>query len=106
MPTEFGLTKENFWDEMRAECPEAVEHFCNWIDAYKNEVSWDQLFLPGIKFHDLPIDVQNGIIARFDLEKFSGEKRAAKVISDLPNQTKSLFRELQAVLNRRKRKLN
>lgn len=78
-----SLTKENFWDELMAQYPTAVGLFCDWIDQYKKEVNWNILFnsnsdyqdmngknAAAPKFHDLPIDMQTGIVQRFFLEHF------------------------------------
>lgn len=75
-----NLNKENFWNELHAKYPDAVDLFCKWIDKYKVEVGWDELFnqagMPNedkpVKFHDIPFEMQNGIIARFDIECFNG----------------------------------
>jgi hypothetical protein len=68
------LTKPNFWDELYAKYPKGTQIFCKWIDAYKKEVGWNQLFnsdseyqnaagknAPAPKFHDLPHAMQMGI---------------------------------------------
>jgi hypothetical protein len=80
-----SLTKENFWNDLRAKYPAAVDDFCKWIDQYKMEVCWDHLFLnelrfmepaqyhgKEIKFHDLPFDMQAGILIRYIEEKEKG----------------------------------
>lgn len=70
------LTKENFWNALKERFPAEVDHFCRWIDEYKKNVRWDKLFPTitadilyplsgGKKFHDLPIDMQAGIIYRY-----------------------------------------
>lgn len=68
-----NLNKENFFTEsLQTICPKRMDHFCKWIDEYKKENDWDNLFGGGIvkapKFHDLPFEMQNGIIARYMLE--------------------------------------
>lgn len=70
-----GLTKDNCFDELMQKYPKAMKIFCNWIDEYKKEVQWDNLFgnytatgdigLDSIKFHDIPYDMQVGIWIRF-----------------------------------------
>jgi hypothetical protein len=55
------LTKENFWNDIMKEFPEEMNNFCEWIDEYKAEVQWTNLFSPGIKFHDIPYEMQQGI---------------------------------------------
>ncbi len=79
-----NLTKENFFNEMKVKYPNAMDHFCKWIDEYKNKVHWDALFhnnasgyhnyrvKPNIKFHDLPIGMQIGIF--FEYQSEHGDK--------------------------------
>lgn len=84
-----NLTKENFWNELYAQYPEAVQQFCDWIDQYKTENNWVQLFNSGAvmaksshgvfepshyttsapKFHDLPLAMQTGIWIQFVQER-------------------------------------
>jgi hypothetical protein len=59
------LTKENFWDECFEKYPDATKEFCEWIDGYKASVNWEELFAPGIKFHDIPGEMQCGIWVEF-----------------------------------------
>lgn len=101
-----NLNKENFWNDLMKEYPGAVEHFCNWIDAYKKEVEWDKVFGPNVKFHDIPLEMQNGIIARFELEKFNGKPDADYVLCLLPDQVRNLFKDLQNAVDNRSIKLN
>jgi hypothetical protein len=116
-----NLNKENFWDDIKERYPQAVELFCNWIDKYKEEVGWDRLFANGqyfmeperngghridTKFHDLPFEMQNGILARFDIECFHGvltgkgkamyESQRGSYLSGFT----SLFADLQKQLNK------
>jgi hypothetical protein len=113
-----NLNKENFWDALHDQYPEAVEHFCKWIDDYKREVGWDILFggenvapknIP--KFHDIPFDMQNGILARYELELFNnGHGRGKEIYQDIKlkfkDQIKNLFADLQSQITKRKAKLN
>lgn len=101
-----GLTKENFWNSLRDIYPEAVDHFCKWVDKYKEEVGWGALFVPGIKFHDLPYDMQNGIIARFDLECFNGKATTVAIQENEPVRIQGLFQDLQRAILMRHIKLN
>lgn len=63
------LTKENFWDEMEQKYPKAMAHFKEWIDRYKSEHDWEDLFNHNTeyqdtlapKYHELPIAMQFGI---------------------------------------------
>jgi hypothetical protein len=96
-----NLNKENFWNPLKEKYPEAVEHFCNWIDEYKKEVGWEKIFGAHVKFHDLPYDMQNGILARFDLEKFNGKTKTATIMQNEPNRIDGLFLDVQrAIVNR------
>lgn len=87
-----NLDKEHFFDRMNELYPDASEHFAHWLDGYKKEVEWDRLFndncvsaydlhtlpdepvrmprkmhAPG--FHQMPFEMQAGIIARYRLEQ-------------------------------------
>jgi hypothetical protein len=101
-----NLDKENFWNPLKEKYPEAIEHFCNWIDEYKKEVGWNQLFGEHIKFHDLPYDMQNGILARFDLEKFNGKNQAQVIMQMEPKRIVNLFADVQKAIKNRSIKYN
>lgn len=74
-----GLTKENFFNPLMEKYPKAVQAFCDWIDGYKLAVDWRGMFreIPTagwvhpqpVKFHDLPFEMQSGVIERFFDEK-------------------------------------
>jgi len=81
-----NMNKENFWDYLYETFPKAVQEFCNFIDEYKNEVNWENLFnarqsqFPALetkspKYHDLPIELQFGLWVKFlvnqGVEEFS-----------------------------------
>lgn len=82
------LTKENFWNEMEQKYPKAMKHFLEWVNSYKEENSWNQLFNSGKvgsgtyksndgllitnytdvlapKYHELPIAMQFGILIEY-----------------------------------------
>lgn len=70
------LTKEEFWNAVHREYPNACAEFCAWVDAYKESVEWKQLFnerWPSVpivrtkapKYHELPYALQYGIWAQF-----------------------------------------
>jgi len=118
-----NLTKENFFNALREKCPLAVDYFCQWIDNYKKENNWDELFNGNIqqqyplmptespKFHELPFEFQNGIIARFELETFNNKNGNGKEIADTicenyKSQVEKLFFDLQKNLESRGTKLN
>jgi len=69
-----NLGKENFWNEMKDKYPYSVDVFCKWIDGYKNKVGWANIFGPKVKFHDIPYEMQMGIMNRFFIETYAGEK--------------------------------
>jgi hypothetical protein len=109
-----NLNKENFFNEIGKKYPQAFAHFNQWIDEYKKEIGWDELFnqagLPDddkpVKFHDLPYDMQNGILARFDLEKFHGKLGCSKIMAHEPQRIENLFRDVQRAIEDRNIKLN
>ena len=61
-----NMNKANFWDNIYEAYPKAVQEFYDFIDAYKKENNWDNLFKEGIKFHDIPIEMQFGIWLEFN----------------------------------------
>lgn len=68
-----NLNKENFFNDLMERFPKAVGLFCAWIDEYKIEVDWDNMFynhhrLLSVKFHSAPIEMQMGILSRFFYE--------------------------------------
>lgn len=76
-----NLNKENYFNGMMEKYPRATQQFCDWIDKYKKENNWDGLFnnldrcAPSepegrIKFHNIPVEMQKGIIQLFVKEKF------------------------------------
>lgn len=77
MKVEQTLTKENFWNQLHSDYPEAMQIFCDWIDEYKKEVDWDNLFKPKTalntifytKFHDIPHAMQMGIWFAFVIDQ-------------------------------------
>jgi hypothetical protein len=117
----FNLNKENFFDDIKAKYPQAFEHFMNWLDDYKKEIRWDELFAKNarlsvkssddiypdtIKFHDLPFDMQNGILARFDIEKFSGKLGYESMLKTEPRRMENLFAAVQTAIENKNIKLN
>jgi hypothetical protein len=83
-----NLSKTEFWDPAKDKFPNAVEAFCKWIDEYKEMVGWNGLFgvhetsvdgrlvCVGVapKFHDIPYEMQMGIMNRFFIEMFAGKE--------------------------------
>lgn len=75
------LIKENFWNEMEQKYPKAMAHFNEWIDKYKTEHDWEQLFgedpptgisegnwIKAPKYPELPIAMQFGIFIEWYYE--------------------------------------
>lgn len=104
-----NLNKENFWNAMHDECPEAVEKFCVWIDDYKLLVGWRGLFGDKVKFHDLPYEMQMGIMNRFFIEVFAS--REEYILDGQRGDTyhgemKDALQELQRRITKRKATAN
>lgn len=105
-----NLNKDNFWNPMREKYPDAIDHFCKWVDEYKKSVNWDKLFgatarpdyvHEAPKFHDLPIEFQFGIIGKWILEvqKVDVDKFYEHPIEGLKNTIAVLQ---SAILNERR----
>lgn len=65
-----NLNKKNtFTEEWEQRFPNVAKHFKNWIDEYKRDIDWNELFQNGIesyvKFHDVPLELQYGIICKW-----------------------------------------
>lgn len=101
-----NLSKENFWNALMEKYPGAVDHFCKWIDDYKKEVGWNVLFGEAVKFHDLPFEMQNGILARYEMELFNSVNQYASVAGHYRHQVENIFRMLQRKIILRLEKLN
>lgn len=99
------LTKENFWNSIETKYPQAFEIFSRWIDEYKKEIGWNQLFGDAIfdgsnedennyedrdppKFHELPWEFQTGVMARFALECLHSDP---KIIPYPDNRGRRMF---------------
>lgn len=95
-----NLGKENFWNKMSENLPAAVDLFCKWIDEYKKEVGWSALFATGVKFHDIPYELQMGIMNRFFIEAFAGKEEYA-----LPERAIEYRNEMEYALVRLNKKL-
>ncbi len=76
-----NLNKENFWNELQEKYPDGMKIFCDWIDKYKRDNDWGNLFNFGTphyakqgwhdpKFHDIPLAMQIGIWIQFSTETF------------------------------------
>lgn len=90
-----NLNKENFWNDWYRSHPEAVDLFCKWIDEYKRNIGWNDLFAdlrgtikykPGVnhfttKFHDIPIAMQFGILMQFFHEIYGKNEDAYRALT-------------------------
>lgn len=107
-----GLTKENFFNEMMEQYPNAMKLFCEWIDEYKKTINWNKLFndsysrtnvqrasngeichidFSAPKFHEIPYDMQVGIwigFAMFEQPEYS-------YCGDLEEDIKTVFKEIE-----------
>ncbi|OQA11747.1 MAG: hypothetical protein BWY67_00734 [Bacteroidetes bacterium ADurb.Bin397] len=59
------MNKENFWNGLYEQYPKAVKEFCDFIDEYKAENNWNELFGDKVKFHHVPVEMQLGIWMEF-----------------------------------------
>lgn len=97
-----GLTKENFWNEIMNQYPNATKCFCDWIDEYKKAANWSQLFNESChaagkpKFHDIPYDMQVGIWIKFATDKLNElfEQPEYEYSGDLEEDIKTVFSEI------------
>lgn len=99
-----NLNKQNFWIAIETRYPNAYYKFCKWIDGYKQEVKWDTLFgnslkenmdVPATKFHGLPIEMQAGILVRFEVEVMGVETwEPPRMLHNAMESTENLFRQL------------
>jgi len=67
-----NMNKENFWNNLFENYPKAVKEFCDFIDKYKSENNWNDLFGEKVKFHDVPIEMQFGIWMAFQFDQGCG----------------------------------
>ena len=63
------LTKANFWDGIEKKYPSEFIQFAEWIDKYKAENHWKDLFPSDIKFHQLPGAMQLGIFIQYTIDE-------------------------------------
>lgn len=77
-----NLNKENTWAELKIQFPKEIKDFFDWIDEYKIAIDWKALFnsasewqdmhgknAPAPKFHDIPFEMQMGIIIAYFSER-------------------------------------
>lgn len=94
------LTKNNFWNKMMEEFPNAMKLFCNWIDEYKKETDWNNLLGGDIKYHDLPYAMQQGVWISFCYDQLNEhfEQPEYSPDFDFEEEVKNVFKELEPLL--------
>lgn len=60
-----NLNKSNFWDELSKQCPVVMTRFIKFLDEYEQKNNWTKMFKSNIKFHDIPVEMQTGIVIAF-----------------------------------------
>jgi len=69
-----NLSKENTWNDIKQNYRVAFDNFQEWLNNYKEENDWDELFKNQffraskenqVSFYDIPLDMQIGILMRF-----------------------------------------
>jgi hypothetical protein len=79
-----------FWSATKKAAPTIYDSLLKWVDQYKIELKWDQLFAPGIKFHDLPIEMQVGVISKF-LHEAGGNDKGTGLSDEILDRLVPLF---------------
>lgn len=103
-----NLNKKNFFDDMMHTYPEAMQDFLRFIDLYKEEVKWGLYFDSRYtKFHDIPIEMQYGIIAKWLIVKlpvaFTLRFPASEELSVLfKDDLAAAFKYVQLILSKQK----
>lgn len=112
-----NLNKENFFNTCMQKCPKSTQAFCDWIDKYKKANKWKQLFnsdsnwqdsdgknAPAPKFHEIPWEMQFGILIQFFSTKMGfcgfplGQFEDWQEQEEIVNSFVYLFIELQVLL--------
>lgn len=63
---------KQFWDALFESYPQSVKEFYDFIDEYKVLNNWNELFIDGVKFHNLPIELQLGVWIDFQFSRGCG----------------------------------
>lgn len=90
-----------FWDDIEKQCPAVMQHFGKWIDEYKRKMDWDKLFAAGIKFHDLPKEMQQGVLIKFQQEADVEESYIGEFFSFIGRVNEEIFDEIKGVDERK-----
>lgn len=72
MPQVDNLNKQEFWDQLNKDYPQAMKHFCNWIDWYKAANDWAFMFGTEVKYHTIPLAMQIGIFICYYFNLYEG----------------------------------
>jgi hypothetical protein len=101
-----NLSKE-FFDRIERLYPEAVAHFKKWLKQYKQHVRWDVLFNQNgdanvVTFYDIPYDMQNGIMARYDIECNMGVSGYISIKRSEPQRYTKLFIDIQDAIDEKR----
>lgn len=105
-----GLTKENCFDAIEAKYPKAMKAFKEWLDKYKESVEWEKLFNYGHpayakqgwhnpKFHDLPFELQLGILFRWGSEATNETQMFTDLKLDIISGMNDVFDEVEELHN-------
>ncbi len=109
-----NLTKENFWNDIMELYPKSCKLFCDWVDKYKEENNWDNLFnartsrYPALdtkapKFHEIPYAMQHGIWIEFANEilneMFEQADYDEEIKFDLVEDINKVFSEIEQYLD-------
>lgn len=68
-----NLDLDSFWNDLYSKYPTAIAHFSDWVDDYKKQNNWEDLFPPilrkhypiNVKFHDLSVGLQIGVLIQY-----------------------------------------
>lgn len=116
------LTLNDFWRPLKEKYPDALEHYCTWIDKLKEDVYWKLIFATGNypkkepreygaktetrqpKAHELPAFLQIGIFLLYVSEH---EKYATYTVTgDWQMQMEVYFKNKQWAIDYQKRHAN
>lgn len=108
------LNKINFWQAVEVLYPKATAYFKLWVDGYKADNDWDDLFndhdmdknrdidfgnatysCQSPKFHDIPFAMQMGIFTQFLAEQGS---EVETMVKDMKDITLDAFKEMERAL--------
>lgn len=107
-----NLDDAGFWNQLLVKFPEAVEHFDKWFEEYKTAQNWKVLFNSeghAPRFPDLPVEMQQGILMRYEIEiasKYNDPKKEISYMAHMKkykNQVGILFSSIHVVLKKEKK---